>query len=1046
MQRSLPHRTIRRLIFLTVFFALSISPILTVSASNSATINGELRQWHPITFTFDGPQTSENATPNPFTDYRMSVLFTHIASGTSYLVPGFYAADGNAANTSATSGNKWRAYFTPSLTGNWSYDASFRTGTNIAINDQEGTSAGFFDGTSGSFTVEATNKSGRDFRWHGRLEYVTGHHLRFAGSGIYYLKNGADSPENFLGYVDFDGTSDQGGIGIPGFPNGGEFLHEYAPHIPDWNEGDPTWSADQRGKGIIGALNYLSSQGVNSIYFLTYNLDGGDGEDTWPWTTPTERLRFDVSKLDQWEIVFRHAQRLGIQLHVVTQETENDTALGTGSVSTRRALYYRELVARFGHHPVLQWNLGEENDNSDADRIRFAEYIRTLDPYDHPITVHTDNNQASFFYNGILGNQAFEASSIQGTAERYNEWAIELREETATAGRPWAIYGDEQGPLGDPVLENMSNHDAIIRDALWGNLVGGGAGVEWYFGYQGSEFGDLQTEDFRKAQQLWQASTASVNFFQTYVPFSMMAPDNSLSTTNDAQVLAKPGDVYVAFFPTGTGSGGGNLNIGNDGATFDIVWFDPINGSLASGSKATITATGIVNIGTPSAEVNRQWAALVKRQGFNGNQPPFARADSATVEPGGSIQINILANDTDEDGIDPTSAELITQPALGSAILNANGLLSYTAPASIEASTEVNFTYRVSDNTGLVSNSAEIQITISKTGVITIRPPENLEITGDLGNAPVRPTFNWTHKLSETSETVPGSYYQIYIQKNNGLFYRTWEADEDVCTGTTCAWTYPTDLNPLTDGEYTWWVGAYIDSRARYYWSNLDGEVFNVSYSNFTVDAREGRPAISFDEIPGAEWARLYVGVPGTDAVNIAWYDLTDADLGLCEAGRCTLEPAFDTSSRNNPIQVWMLTWSQANKFSSPTGTNSLASWSRLPDLNLPTDPPGDPTSIAVSNAANPVFTWQAGDNTTWFQPILVLPDQWNYNMGWQLASELGCGSNGQTCTLTDPVLNGILPAGEEYILYLRGWGPGGFTTGGTSGYTVHTFTYSPGN
>ncbi|MEZ5397230.1 MAG: hypothetical protein R2724_31245 [Bryobacterales bacterium] len=37
------------------------------------------------------------------------------------------------------------------------------------------------------------------------------------------------------------------------------------------------------------------------------------------------RDRYDVSKLDQWEVVFRHMDRLGLMLHVVTQETENDT-------------------------------------------------------------------------------------------------------------------------------------------------------------------------------------------------------------------------------------------------------------------------------------------------------------------------------------------------------------------------------------------------------------------------------------------------------------------------------------------------------------------------------------------------------------------------------------------------------------------------------------------------------------------------------------------------------------------------------------------------
>ncbi|MFH7813328.1 hypothetical protein ACH0C8_15565, partial [Acetobacter lovaniensis] len=93
--------------------------------------------------------------------------------------------------------------------------------------------------------------------------------------------------------------------------------------------------------GIIGALNYLASMGVNSVYFITYNLDGGDGKDTWMWTSSAERWRYDVSKLDQWEIVFDHMDSLGIQMHLLTQETENDGNLGgNGNLNNIRKLYY----------------------------------------------------------------------------------------------------------------------------------------------------------------------------------------------------------------------------------------------------------------------------------------------------------------------------------------------------------------------------------------------------------------------------------------------------------------------------------------------------------------------------------------------------------------------------------------------------------------------------------------------------------------------------------------------------------------------------------
>ena len=41
------------------------------------------------------------------------------SSGKRHTVPGFFAADGKAAETSAKAGNQWRAHFAPDETGEW---------------------------------------------------------------------------------------------------------------------------------------------------------------------------------------------------------------------------------------------------------------------------------------------------------------------------------------------------------------------------------------------------------------------------------------------------------------------------------------------------------------------------------------------------------------------------------------------------------------------------------------------------------------------------------------------------------------------------------------------------------------------------------------------------------------------------------------------------------------------------------------------------------------------------------------------------------------
>ena len=302
---------------LAILLALAI-----LAHAQRPAVTGDLRVWTPVEITFDGPNTSEDASPNPFRDFRLDVTFTH-SSGPKYVVPGFYAADGKAAESSAASGNKWRVYFTPDREGQWRYSASFRSGDGVALsNNTEAGRATSFDGASGSFRIGPAQRGAS-----GMLRYVGEHYLQFAGSGKRFLKGGADSPENFLAFAGFDGTFDTRPTANEGSPLASDFIHTYEPHVRDWRPGDPVWQGG-KGKGIIGALNYLASKGMNSVYFLTYNIDGGDGSDTWMWTGPNERERFDVSKLAQWEIVFRHMDRLGLQLHVITQETENDRKLG----------------------------------------------------------------------------------------------------------------------------------------------------------------------------------------------------------------------------------------------------------------------------------------------------------------------------------------------------------------------------------------------------------------------------------------------------------------------------------------------------------------------------------------------------------------------------------------------------------------------------------------------------------------------------------------------------------------------------------------------
>lgn len=569
-----------------------------------ATVTGELKKWHNVTLTFDGPARGESAGTNPFLDYRLEVTFT---KGVRQIkVPGYFAANGNAANTSSTYGNKWRVHFVPDETGIWNYSASFRFGRSVAISsDPAAGTAISFNGVGGSFTVGPTDKTGRDHQGKGLLKYVGEHFLRFAETGEFFIKGGADSPENFLAYIQFDGTYDTGGTMYP------DYIHQYLSHVGDWREGDPVWQTS-KGKHMIGAINYLSGKGMNSIYFLTYNIDGGDGMDVWPWSSPTVRDRFDCSKLDQWEIVFSHMDKMGIQLHVVTQETENDQGLDGGELGNTRKLYYRELVARFAHHLAVVWNLGEENSNTDPQRKAFCDYIRSLDAWDHPIVVHTAPGHWPYVYGPLLGYPSFEGPSIQedGKHHTYRETTSWV-DQSAASGRPWFVCIDEIGPADTGVVPDGDDywHNDVRSLALWGNLMGGGAGAEWYFGYAYHN-NDLNCEDWRTRDHMWDLTRYAIEFFQNYLPFTQMSHRDDLITAADSHCLAKPGDTYAVYLRFG---GTANLNLESWTDTFTVHWFNPREGgALQTGSVSQVTGPGWVNIGNPYGPGSTDWAALVR--------------------------------------------------------------------------------------------------------------------------------------------------------------------------------------------------------------------------------------------------------------------------------------------------------------------------------------------------------------------------------------------------------------------------------------------------
>ncbi|MEM7457375.1 MAG: DUF5060 domain-containing protein [Planctomycetota bacterium] len=600
-------------------------------------VRGELRKWHKVTLILDGPFADErDSEPNPFLDFRMTVTFVHEDTGTEYNVPGYFAADGNAANSSANRGTQWLAHFTPPIAGGWRYKVGFVSGNRIAVTPEaEGTPYGYYNGSFGQFTVQSSDKTGNDFRATGALEYAGSRYLRFAETDLPFVKAGPDSPETLLAYSDFDGT-------VALLPDKAP-LKTWEPHVVDFRDGDPTWQND-KGRGLIGAMNYLSMKGLNACSFLTYNV-GGDGQNVWPHISSEDRLRFDCSKLDQWRIVFEHAQELGLFLHFKLQETENDdlvtgtsgratevpAAMDQGELGVERRLYLRELIARFGHCPGLEWNLGEENTQSATVQREMAGYIESIDPYQHPIVIHTYPGQQDKVYGNLTGNQSrLSGASLQNRWDATHLLTLLRIVESDVAGRPWVVANDEQGPANtgvppDPGYEGFDGyarmgeertynlHD-IRKRVLWGNIMAGGAGVNYYFGYQLPQ-NDLNCEDFRSRDRSWEYCGHALSFIRdNKLPLRRMHNADYLVENHYCEFgpwcLAEPDEIYLVYVPDGQTT---ILNISECEGLFEISWFNPTNGDSGRVETGLVNAPCRIELSRDDADGMRDWVYLVRR-------------------------------------------------------------------------------------------------------------------------------------------------------------------------------------------------------------------------------------------------------------------------------------------------------------------------------------------------------------------------------------------------------------------------------------------------
>lgn len=609
------------------------------SGNGNVTTTGELKNYHKTTLNLNGPYRGEQE--STFKNLRFNVTFTS-PSNVSYLVPGYFAADGNSAETSATEGNQWKCHFLPTEEGVWTYVTSFRSGVNVSTSTSlfAGAALAPYDNKSGSFTIAPTDKIGTDLRAKGKLQYVNETFLQWS-TGEYFYKVGCDSPETILEMPDIDNTF------AP--------TKTFSPHLSDWNTGDPDWQGG-KGRSIVGAMNYLAEQGQKVQYFMIHSCYGdgghinaakGKGGETSPWIGADSFYRYDTSKLAQWQILFDHMASKGLITHLVLSEQENQSYFEDqegGSMANGRKLYFRELVARFGYLNGLTWNIGEESGwtangrrygtaITTAQQIEQAAYLDSILYYKENIVLHNGpSTQARALqnYNALTVTQTkFTGAAYQGVYDEasYNDGISTydrltfFRQRALNNGQPWVISYDE--PWNSPKILGTTMFTKWRKQSLWNSIMAGAAGIEMYIA--GGD--DLIAQDLRPYQTLFEYMDYACSLFMNNnIPLQEMIPNRNIVNNSSVNyAMSNSGQGYLAYFPNG---GTNNTLTTTTSTLHTIKWYNPrTGGSLQNGSITTVNGGTAIGIGNPPNGLTLDWVAYV----YDANIPTSGMNGTPTV-------------------------------------------------------------------------------------------------------------------------------------------------------------------------------------------------------------------------------------------------------------------------------------------------------------------------------------------------------------------------------------------------------------------------------
>jgi PKD repeat protein len=311
--------------------------------------------------------------------------------------------------------------------------------------------------------------------------------------------------------------------------------------------------------------------------------------------------------------------------------------------------------------------------------------------------------------------------------------------------------------------------------------------------------------------------------------------------------------------------------------------------------------------------------------------PPTTVDDTATAIQGEEKVINILANDSDDDGtIAPESVQIQTEPEHGSVIARPDGTVSYlTNPRFVGTDS---FTYVVQDNDGQVSEPATVTVEVKNA-------------------APKITEINIPDNITEGDEVTLKA---IATDAGNDELTYTWDfGDDTTLNGQTAVRDY------VDNSTYTGTL-TVTDTHG-----GSDTQSFEITVNNTTpvVDAGEDK---TVDEGSKVNFAGSFTDAGSLDTHSVAW-DFGDGNTAD------TQEPTHTYSEDGTYNAIFTVT---DNDGAIASDTVKITVNNLAPVIESLTGDPerseGDTAafSATASDAGNDelTYTWDFGDET---EPVI---------------------------------------------------------------------------